>query len=93
MQNDSANALRHPTCILGACCLPWNEDYTLAESVFRNSVRKLLGGLTRHLYVFGTAGEGHAVTRAQFDRVCRLVSPLKTSSQAMRSLLRKTESN
>jgi len=70
MPNDSSPALRHPPCILGACCLPWNEDDTLAESVFRNSVRKLLGGLTRHLYVFGTAGEGHAVTRAQFDRVC-----------------------
>jgi len=72
MPNDSSRALRHPPCILGACCLPWNEDDTLAESDFRNSVRKLLGGLTRHSYVFGTAGEGHAVTRAQFDRVCRV---------------------
>ena len=27
--------------------------------------------LTRDLYVFGTAGEGYAVTEAQFDQICR----------------------
>jgi dihydrodipicolinate synthase/N-acetylneuraminate lyase len=72
MQNDSSEALRHPPCILGACCLPWNEDHSLAETVFRKSVRKLLSSLTRHLYVFGTAGEGHAVTRTQFEQVCQI---------------------
>lgn len=39
--------------------------------MFRRTVRLLRDGLTPHLYVFGSAGEGHAVTDAQFIAVCR----------------------
>ena len=35
-------------------------------------MQNLLKNLTRHLYVFGTAGEGYAVTRGQFERVCHV---------------------
>lgn len=68
----SETTLRYPPGILAACCLAWNPDYTLAEDVFRRSIRALLQGLTRDLYLFGTAGEGHSVTREQFLRICEV---------------------
>ena len=53
---------------MSTCCIPWTEEYTLAEPVFRQSIRTALQG-TPHLYVFGTAGEGYAVTARQFEQV------------------------
>ena len=67
MQNMSAK--RYPSCILAACCVPWNEDGTLAEEIFRREIRNLLTNLTRDIYLFGTAGEGYAVTDKQFDQI------------------------
>jgi dihydrodipicolinate synthase/N-acetylneuraminate lyase len=65
-------AKRYPSCILATCCIPWNEDGTLAEPIFRREIRNLLTNLTRHIYIFGTAGEGYAVTESQFDQVVRV---------------------
>ena len=65
-------ARRYPVGILAAACVPWNEDFTFAEDAFRRQVRHILGGLTRDLYIFGTAGEGYAVSERQFDEICRV---------------------
>lgn len=59
---------RYPRGIMSTCCVPWDEQERLAEAVFRRGVRQALAGTT-HLYVFGTAGEGYAVTEQQFDQV------------------------
>ncbi len=66
------NAKRYPSCILASCCVPWNEDGTLAESIFRREIRNLLANLTRDVYIFGTAGEGYAVSDKQFDQIVRV---------------------
>jgi dihydrodipicolinate synthase/N-acetylneuraminate lyase len=58
--------------ILATCCLPWSQDGTLLEEVFRREVRNLLQHLTRDIYLFGTAGEGYAVTDRQFDEIIRI---------------------
>jgi dihydrodipicolinate synthase/N-acetylneuraminate lyase len=63
---------RFPSCILATCCIPWNEDWSLAEGIFRRYLRSLLNNLTRDIYLFGTAGEGYAVTDGQFDRIIRV---------------------
>jgi dihydrodipicolinate synthase/N-acetylneuraminate lyase len=60
---------RYKRTVLGTCCLPWREDWTLDEALFRRSIRHLLGAGIRDLYVFGTAGEGHAVGDSDFRRV------------------------
>lgn len=60
---------RYPHTMLATCCLPWNEDSSLNEGVFRTGIRTLLQHDLRHLYVFGTAGEGHSVSERQFDEV------------------------
>lgn len=60
---------RYPSCILATCCVPWDDRGRLAEAIFRRGVRSMLTHGTRHLYVFGTAGEGFAVTEQQFDQI------------------------
>jgi dihydrodipicolinate synthase/N-acetylneuraminate lyase len=60
---------RYPSAIMATCCIPWNTDGQFAEAVFRRSVRATLTRGTKHLYVFGTAGEGYAVTDYQFDQI------------------------
>jgi len=63
---------RHPACILATCCIPWNEDGSFAADTFRRSVRTLLAEFTQDVYVFGTAGEGYAVSESQFDQITRV---------------------
>ena len=46
----------------------------LDEPVFRRHIRSLLERGTKHLYVFGTAGEGYAVDDEQFDRITTVFS-------------------
>jgi len=54
---------------MATCCIPWDDQYKFAEEIFRHGVRGMLQNGTKHLYVFGTAGEGYAVTEAQFDQI------------------------
>lgn len=54
---------------MATCCIPWDADGQFAEEIFRRGVRKTLSHGTKLLYVFGTAGEGYAVTERQFDRI------------------------
>jgi dihydrodipicolinate synthase/N-acetylneuraminate lyase len=60
---------RFPRVILPTVCVPWTDRWELDEDRFRAAVRERLAGGIRHLYVFGTAGEGYAVSDGQFDRV------------------------
>lgn len=55
--------------ILGTAVVPWTERYEFDEPVFRRQVHTIARNLTRHLYVFGTAGEGYAVSEPQFDQI------------------------
>jgi dihydrodipicolinate synthase/N-acetylneuraminate lyase len=55
--------------ILATCVVPWDARGRFDEERFRAQVRTLAAGLTRHLYVFGTAGEGYAVSDRQFAAI------------------------
>lgn len=63
---------RYPPVILATCVVPWDERHEFLEDLFRAQVRTLRRGLTRHLYIFGTAGEGYAVSDRQFERIARV---------------------
>jgi dihydrodipicolinate synthase/N-acetylneuraminate lyase len=63
---------RFGSTILATCCIPWNEKGELAEEIFRRALRNILRNLTRDIYLFGTAGEGYAVTDKQFDQIIRV---------------------
>ena len=60
---------RYPRVVLAAVCIPWNERGEVLEDVFREQVRIHLRAGVKHLYVFGTAGEGYAVTESLFDSI------------------------
>jgi hypothetical protein len=49
--------------------VPWDETFSFAEDDFRSHVAVVAASMTRHVYVFGTAGEGHAVTEKQFRHI------------------------
>jgi hypothetical protein len=56
-------------CRLATACLPWTESGDFLEEVFRREVRALRRSGFENLYIFGTAGEGYAVTDRQFDQI------------------------
>lgn len=56
-------------CQLATVCVPWNANGEFLEPVFRRQVALLRQAGLDHLYVFGTAGEGYAVTDAVFRRI------------------------
>lgn len=59
-------------CALGTVCVPWEESGSFMEPVFRRQVRGLRAAGCENLYIFGTAGEGYAVTDAQFRRIAEV---------------------
>lgn len=59
---------RYPAGIMCTCVVPWNERYEFDEALFVHEVETMLK-LTPHLYIFGTAGEGHAVNTVQFQQI------------------------
>src|SRR5688572_23473932 len=63
---------RYKRTVLGTCCLPWRGDGRLDESIFRRTIHNLVGAGLKDLYIFGTAGEGHAVTEDDFRRVTEI---------------------
>lgn len=64
-----AGLVRYKRTVLATCCVPWAGPFELDEVMFRRSVRGLLRRGMRDLYVFGTAGEGHAVDDRLFRRI------------------------
>ncbi|WP_414660631.1 beta/alpha barrel domain-containing protein [Horticoccus sp. 23ND18S-11] len=60
-----------PVSILATAVVPWTDRLEFDEPVFRRQVHTIAKNLTRHIYVFGTAGEGYAVSEKQFDQITR----------------------
>lgn len=63
---------RYPQAVLVSCEIPWDENEQLMEDVFRREVRLTLKRGFKHLYIFGTAGEGYAVDTPRFRRIVRV---------------------
>lgn len=63
---------RFPQILLGAALLPWRDDFTLDEELFREHIQSIIQQGFRHIYVMGTAGEGYALTDQQFQQVVRI---------------------
>lgn len=63
---------RYSACILATAVIPWDQHERLREDLFREQIRLLREELTPHLYVFGTAGEGYAVSESLFDQIVQV---------------------
>jgi dihydrodipicolinate synthase/N-acetylneuraminate lyase len=62
--------------MMATALIPWNENYEFMPSVFRQQVEHMVGNGLRHIYLFGTAGEGYAVSNSQFRDITTLFSDL-----------------
>lgn len=60
---------RYPSSVMVSVVCPWDQDERLDEARFRGAIHHALGAGFRHIYVFGTAGEGYAVDSARFRHV------------------------
>lgn len=63
---------RYPRTILATVCIPWTETYQLDETILREEIQGLIKRGIHHIYLFGTAGEGYAVTDEQFANIVRI---------------------
>jgi dihydrodipicolinate synthase/N-acetylneuraminate lyase len=60
---------RYPSTVMVSIVCPWDDRERLEEAIFRRAIRHALNAGFRHLYVFGTAGEGYAVDSDRFRQV------------------------
>jgi dihydrodipicolinate synthase/N-acetylneuraminate lyase len=60
---------RYPSTVMVSVVCPWDDDERLDEAAFRHEIRHAVDAGFRHIYVFGTAGEGYAVDSARFRAV------------------------
>ena len=63
---------RYPQGLLVSCEVPWDEHEKLMEDLFRQAVQHFLKLGFRHVYIFGTAGEGYAVNTQCFRRIVEI---------------------
>jgi len=56
-------------CQPATVCVPWGKAGEFLEPVFRRQVRLLRQAGFGNLYIFGTAGEGYAVTDPMFKEI------------------------
>ncbi len=55
--------------MLGACNTPWTDKYKLDEKMFEKHLKGMMAKGYTEMYVMGTAGEGYAVSEAQFRNI------------------------
>ena len=58
---------RYQNTIMATACAAWNEDFSFDEASFRKEVKLLTDAGIKCIYLFGTAGEGYAVSREQYQ--------------------------
>jgi len=63
---------RYRQGILVSCQVPWDERQHLLEEAFREEIRYYIRCGYRDMYIFGTAGEGHAVDTQRFVDIARV---------------------
>lgn len=66
--NQKIGKKKFPEAIMATCCIPWKEDFSLDEDMFRSLIRLTLEH-TPYVYLFGTAGEGYAIQGDLYKRV------------------------
>lgn len=60
---------RYPRTVLSTVCIPWKDDLSFDEAVFRKTVQAVMAQNVKAIYLFGTAGEGYAVDQAQYTEI------------------------
>ena len=67
---------RYPSTILATACLPWKNKNVFDQEVFARQVKLLIESNVKHIYLFGTAGEGYALTDEEFEHVVSIFADI-----------------
>lgn len=70
---------RYPAVMMATALIPWDVNFNFMPEVFEKQVNHMISGGLKHIYLFGTAGEGYAVSNRQFETIVRLFSGLMAS--------------
>ena len=62
---------RYPRTILASAVIPWTENFEFDETIFRRQVQAITSRGIQHIYIFGTAGEGYAVSDEQYEEIIK----------------------
>jgi len=76
------NQKRYPVTVISGVGIPWTEYYKLDERLFREEIRGMLERGLKHIYVFGTGGEGYAVTDEQFEEIVSIFAEEMRSTES-----------
>ena len=63
---------RYPADIMATAVVSWTEDGRLDDRLFRREIELMVADGHRSIYIFGTAGEGYAVSDVQFLEITRV---------------------
>ena len=65
---------RYPQAMLKGANTPWTAEYELDVPAFEGQLDRLIDNGYTHVYVLGTAGEGHAVSDSSFRTIVDVFS-------------------
>lgn len=70
---------RYPRDILATACIPFSREGIFDQSKFKQLVEHLIARGVTQIYTFGTAGEGHTVSRTQFEEIVGLFAEIMSA--------------
>lgn len=80
-------AARYPSTVMVSVVCPWDDNEQLDEAAFRHEIDHALNAGFRHVYVFGTAGEGYGVDTARFRRVVEVFTDQMRTVEGARTMV------
>jgi dihydrodipicolinate synthase/N-acetylneuraminate lyase len=78
---------RYPVTVMVSVVCPWDDREQLDEAAFRNEIAHAIDANFRHVYVFGTAGEGYGVDTARFRRVIEVFGDEMSKTADSRAMI------
>lgn len=75
---------RFPPEAVSTVCIPWKEDFSFDADVFERLVQAEIDAGLKVIYLFGTAGEGYALSREQFCEITECFMKIMGRASAKR---------
>lgn len=63
---------RYPRVMMTTALIPWTHDFQFDEELFRKQLRHIISNGIKHVYIFGTAGEGYDLNTEEYTRITRV---------------------
>lgn len=67
---------RYPSTVMATACIPWTKDWSFDKKLFCDEVELLKFNKIKSIYLYGTAGEGYAMTNSQYVEIVKTFSDI-----------------